>query len=169
MRSKALVIGLVLALVGGVAIWALAQTGEEKASSVAAQALRERPLARLFLANLGRLMTLRAELDLSSEQKAEIKQILQSHRSEIVALAKVAVEKKRALRSTMVAEPTDEAAIRAAARDLSGVIGDACVLGSKVRGEVKKVLTSDQIALIEKFRAESDASVDKALQKAIAE
>jgi Spy/CpxP family protein refolding chaperone len=114
---------------------------------------------------IGRLMTLHSELDLTSDQREQLHSIVKNHKSEIVAIAKPIVEEKRALRDATVAKEPNEAAIRSAADKLGKSIGDAAVLASKLKGEAAKVLTPDQVKKIENFRTESDNAVDSFLAK----
>jgi Spy/CpxP family protein refolding chaperone len=118
------------------------------------------PLRALFTGQVGRFMTLRSELDLTAEQKESIHKIVASHRQEIVAAMKPVVEKRRALREAATATNPDEKAIRAAATDLGNALGDAAVLGSKIKAEVVGVLTPEQKQTIDEFRKHSDAAVD---------
>lgn len=120
-----------------------------------------RPLKMFWSGQLGRLMTLRAELGVTSEQRAEIRKIVQSHKSEIVAVAKPIVEKRRALREAVTAENPIESTIRAAANDLGKAIGDAAVLAAKIKPEVFKVLTPEQQKKVAEFRADSESAVDR--------
>jgi Spy/CpxP family protein refolding chaperone len=124
-----------------------------------------RPLRMFIQGQLGRLMTLRSELDVTSEQRGAIKKIVQSHRPEIVTVAKPIVEQRRALRDATLAKETNEAAIRAAANDLGKAIGDAAVLASKVKDEVGHVLTPEQMHKVEAFRLQSDNAVDGFIEK----
>jgi Spy/CpxP family protein refolding chaperone len=110
-------------------------------------------------------MTLRSELDVTAEQRDAIRKIVQSHRSEIVEVAKPIVEKRRALRDATLAKEPNEAAIRTAANDLGKAIGDAAVLASKVKAEVAKVLTPEQMHRVEAFRGQSDSAIDGLLEK----
>jgi Spy/CpxP family protein refolding chaperone len=119
------------------------------------------PLRMFLSGQLGRLMTLRAELGVTGEQQTEIRKIVESHRSEIAAVAKPIVEKRRALRDAVTAENPNEATIRAAANDLGKAIGDAAVLAAKVKPEVYRVLTPEQQKKVESFRADSDSAVDR--------
>jgi Spy/CpxP family protein refolding chaperone len=119
------------------------------------------PLRTFMGGQIGRMMTLRAELGVTSEQRAEIRKIVASHRSEIAAVAKPIVAKRRALREATLAANPDEAAIRAAANDLGQSIGDAAVLAAKVKPEVFKVLTPEQQKKVEEFRTDSDSAVDR--------
>lgn len=124
-----------------------------------------RPLRSFIQGQVGRLMTLRSELDVTAEQRDAIRKIVESHRSEIVDVAKPIVEKRRVLRDATLAKEPHESAIRTAANDLGKAIGDAAVLASKVKGEVAKVLTPEQMQKVESFRQTSDSAVDGFIQK----
>jgi Spy/CpxP family protein refolding chaperone len=119
-----------------------------------------RPLRMFIQGQLGRLMTLRSELNVTNEQREAIKKIVESHRSEIVTVAKPIVEERRALREATLAKNPNEETIRAAANELGKAIGDAAVLASKVKGEVGKVLTPEQMHKVEQFRLQSDNAVN---------
>ena len=125
----------------------------------------QRPLQLLISGQIGRLLTLRSELNISADQREQIKQILQFRSfGDCRCLAPV-VEKCRVLRDAVAADTSDEQAIRAAANNLASSIGDAAVLTAKVRAEVAKVLTPDQRAKIAEFRRQSDQSIDRFLDK----
>ena len=118
------------------------------------------PLARLMTGQLGKLMTLRSELNVTPEQKQKIQAIIKSHKAEIAAVAQPLVDKRRALREAVSAKTPDEKAIRAASDDLGKAIGGAAVLASKVKAEVRAVMTPEQMRKIEEFRKQADQSVD---------
>jgi Spy/CpxP family protein refolding chaperone len=147
----------------GVVGLALCGLGAAAASPHGEEAMR--PLRSFIQGQIGRLMTLRSELDVTAEQRDAIRKIVENHRSEIVAVAKPIVEKKRALRDATLAKEPSDTAIRSAANDLGKAIGDAAVLASKVKGEVAKVLTPEQIQKVEAFRDQSDSAVDGLIQK----
>lgn len=123
------------------------------------------PLRAFIQGQLGRFLTLRSELDVTGEQREAIRQIVESHRGEIATVAKPIVEKRRALRDATLAKEPNETAIRAAANDLGKAIGDAAVLASKVKDEVGKVLTPQQVEKVEAFRLQSDSAVDRFIEK----
>ncbi len=131
------------------------------AAPAAGEGGEARPLRMLLSGQVGRLLELRSELGVTSEQREQIRGIVQSHRQEIAAVAKPIVAKRRALREATLAANPDEAAIRAAAGDLGKAIGDAAVLASKVKPEVFKVLTPEQHKKVEAFRADSESAVDR--------
>ena len=97
------------------------------------------------------------QLDLTDEQKTQIKGILKSHREEFHA----SLEKLRTLHQTVgkIAhqQEIDEAAIRAAVGQAVGPLGDLAVLHVRVRQEIDAVLTPEQRlkaeALHEKLRS----------------
>jgi Spy/CpxP family protein refolding chaperone len=111
------------------------------------------------------MLTLRSELQLTDEQREQIKTIVQSHKQEIVTVAKPVVAKHRTLRDAVLADSADEKAIRSAADDLGHSIGDAAVLAAKIKGEVHKVLTTEQQGKIDDFRKHADAAVDEFIQQ----
>lgn len=131
--------------------------------------LRERlantPVGRFVVGRIGRGMVLRSELDATSEQREAIRGILLSHRPEIVAAARPIAEKRRVLRAAILAEVTDESAIRAASEDLASSIGDAAVLGATISAEIRGVLTPEQIEKIGQFISDNTQAMDELLDK----
>src|SRR4029077_1724160 len=83
------------------------------------------PLRMLLSGQIGRLLTLRSEVNLTAYQREQIHGIVKSHKQELVTAMKPVAEKRRALRDATIAEHPDEAAIRTAASDLGKAIGDA--------------------------------------------
>jgi Spy/CpxP family protein refolding chaperone len=124
-----------------------------------------RPAGMLLSGQLGRLLELRSELDLTADQRSQIREIVKSHRQELSSVIKPVVEKRRALRDATLAENASEAAIHTAADELGKAIGDAAVVGSKIKVEVRQVLTPEQQEKISQFRGESQSAVDKFLDK----
>ena len=97
------------------------------------------------------------QLDLTDEQKTQIKGILKSHREEFHD----SLDKLRTLHETVGKishqQGVDEAAIRAAVGQAVGPLGDLAVLHVRVRQEIDAVLTPEQRqkaeALHEKLRS----------------
>jgi len=123
------------------------------------------PMGRLAMANAGRAMTLRAELNLTEEQREEIKAIIEKRRPEMQPVVRKVVDKKRALREAVLAETPDERAIRRAADELGKAAGEVSVLASRIAGEIRPILTPEQIEKLEKFSEERDSSVDRWLDE----
>lgn len=163
MRKRTLALALSLLTVGGLCAGATAMHAAD--ARVAAGPFAEKseggPLRRFISGQIGRLITLRSELNLSDDQKAKMKAIVMSHKAEIAAVAKPIVEHKRAIRDAMLAKDgTDEAAIRAATDAMAKPFGDAAVLAAKIRAEVRAVLTPDQMKKIGEFRTQLDTGID---------
>ena len=91
-------------------------------------------------------------LDLSADQKSQIKAVLTTHAAEIEAQMKDSASARRALHQAVLAQPIDENAIRAAAAALGSVEADGAVLFAKIRTEVEPILTEAQRAKIRQFR-----------------
>lgn len=119
------------------------------------------PLGKLITGQIGRLLVLRSELNLTAQQREKIHKVLAEHKGELVKDMKNVFEKRAALHKAILANQPDETAIRKAADELGHAIGDAAVVGSKVAGEVKPILTDEQRQLIKKFCVESHQAVEK--------
>jgi periplasmic protein CpxP/Spy len=91
-------------------------------------------------------------LDLSDDQKSQIKAVLKAHAAEIEAQMRSSSAARRALHQAVLAQPSDEAAIRAAARELGQVQGDGAVLFARVRTEIQPILTEEQRGKLQQLR-----------------
>ena len=131
--------------------WAGEPTGEKETTSICMP-----PIARLITGNLGRLLVLRSELNVTDAQRQQIAGVVKSHRHEIQPVAKAILEKKRALREAVILNPGDEPAIRKAAENLGKAIGDAAMVASRVIGQAKGALTAKQLERIRQFRVSCD-------------
>jgi Spy/CpxP family protein refolding chaperone len=92
-------------------------------------------------------------LGLTDDQQAKIRGILKSHADEILAQRQAGMSARQALRAAQAAQPMDENAIRDRAKDFGNVRADGAVLFAKIRAEIQPILTSDQLAKIQAFRA----------------
>jgi len=101
-------------------------------------------------------------LDLTDGQRAQIKDILKSHGSDIQSQLKAGMDARRALREAILADPVDEATIRARAADLARVEGDGAILFAHVRAEVYPLLTDAQKQKIVQFRGRVRDHADRA-------
>jgi len=151
--KKILVVCLLTAIVaaGAVAAWGV-QTGLGHGT----ESFFNCPVKKLIVGHLGRLLILKSKLDVTQEQKDKVSSIVKSHLNEIVPVAKTVLESRKALREAVLKQPTDEKAIRSAARELAKAAGDASVLASRVIAEARPVLSPKQQQLILSFRAEAD-------------
>jgi Spy/CpxP family protein refolding chaperone len=158
-------------LAGALAVGAVAVAGGAAGTGAGEHgmaALRDTPIGRLFGYNLGRMMMLRSEANVTSEQREKVRETILSHRDEIRAVVSDLVAKRRSLRDEVLRDQPDEAAIRKASADLGASIAEAAVLGARVRGELRPVFTDEQLKLFQAFRTDHDASVDRWLGDMIA-
>jgi Spy/CpxP family protein refolding chaperone len=116
--------------------------------------------------SIGRLLVLRSEMNVTDEQRAQIRDVLVSRRPAIAETVKSVRDKRVVLRDAVLSGKADEAQIRAAADELGKAIADAAVKASKLRNEIAPILTEEQRGLIKKFLEENDAAVDKFLTNA---
>jgi protein CpxP len=103
-------------------------------------------------------------LDLSDDQKSQIKAILKAHASEIEAQIRASAAARSAVHDAVLAQPPDEAAIRAAAQNFGQVHADGAVLFAKVRAEIQPILTEPQRAKIQRFRERMGGRAEAAVK-----
>lgn len=153
---------LVCVLAGGLATVAVAAPlGAAATGKSPRQVLANSPLGKLLTGHLGRAMILRSELNVSDQQRAQIREVVGSHKPEIAKAAQAVWERRNALHDAVMAERPDEAAIRKAADELGKTIGDAAVLGSKVAAQVKPFLTDQQRQHIKECKHDCEAATAK--------
>ena len=93
-------------------------------------------------------------LDLSDEQEAEIRQILDRYEGEMEAVRERSFHLRRDLRRALREEPVNEGDLRKTFRAQSTVREDHLVLGVRMRAELKQVLSPDQLEILEKQRGQ---------------
>ncbi len=113
-------------------------------------------LKRLVIGQVGRILVLKSQLDVTDEQKQKTAGIIKSHMDQIIPVAKNVVTKRRALREAVMNEKPNEKEIRAAAEALGESLGDASVLASKIVAEARPVFTPRQVKLLKEFRISLD-------------
>jgi Spy/CpxP family protein refolding chaperone len=102
---------------------------------------------------LGPLMLER--LDLSSDQRDRVKQILDSHRDEQRALGDRAMKAHQALQDAVSGGTFDESTVRSRAADVAAVEADEAVAQARVVAEVYQILTADQQTRLKEFQAKA--------------
>ncbi|MDP6353727.1 MAG: Spy/CpxP family protein refolding chaperone [Planctomycetota bacterium] len=113
---------------------------------------------------IGRLLVLRSDLNVTDDQKSQIREIVSQHKASIGEVARKVMAKRRALRDLVRNEQPSENALRQASTELGNAIADAAILAAEVRGEVSKVLTPEQRNRIDEFIKGMDTSKDSLLQ-----
>ncbi len=141
-RSRVLVAGAVMAMLGTSAAIVVAQPGPGRG--------RGGPGGGFGPFATG-VEDLRG-LDLSETQREQVRTIMQSHREESRAAQQRHATAMRALQDAT--RGTDEAAIRQQGEAVGAAVADAAVLRSRIRADVWAVLTPEQQAKAEQLRAE---------------
>jgi Spy/CpxP family protein refolding chaperone len=91
-------------------------------------------------------------LDLTDDQKEQLKKIAESHQAEFKAIGEKTRAAHEGMRALMDAETIDESAIRAKSQEVAAAQADAMILNAKVRKESLQVLTADQLAKLKERR-----------------
>ena len=103
-------------------------------------------------------------LDLTTDQRDRVRQILDSHRDEQKAIGDRAMKAHEALQE-VVTGTFDESAIRARAADVAAVDADVAVAQARVYSEVFQILTSDQQQKLKKAQADMKERREKMQQQ----
>jgi len=93
------------------------------------------------------------ELDLTDDQKAQLKSIAESHRDEFRAAGEKARAAHDGMQALVEAGTIDEAAIRAKSTEVAAAEADMLILNAKVRHESLQILTSEQLAKLKELRS----------------
>ncbi len=125
---------LAVALAMGVATVAKAQNAKRLQQAGAAAGLRG---------------TFLQGLDLTDRQKEQIKTILVNHKTDIQSVAQETRKARQGLREAMTAG-ADDASLKTAYDQLSAARWNALMLRKNIAGEVKPILTPDQLAKLQK-------------------
>lgn len=102
------------------------------------------------------------QLNLSDDQKQQVKSILQNHKADFKALADRAMPARRALADAIASG--DEAAIKQRSADVAAVQTDRALLAAKLRNEVFKVLTPEQQQKAQAMRQQFEQRMEQRRQ-----
>jgi Spy/CpxP family protein refolding chaperone len=95
-------------------------------------------------------------LDLTEDQRAQVRQVMQSHRDEFRAVGERLRAAQRAQQDAVTATPFDEQAVRARAAEVAAAQADEAVLRAKVHSDVFAVLTPEQQAKAAELKAQRE-------------
>jgi protein CpxP len=84
------------------------------------------------------------ELDLTDDQKTQLKSIADSHRDEIRAAADKVGAAREGMRALVEADSINESAIRAKSAEIAAAEADMLILNARIRQESLQVLTPEQ-------------------------
>ena len=91
------------------------------------------------------------ELDLTDDQKQQLKTIAESHRDEFRAAGEKARAAHDGMQALVDADNLDENAIRAKSAEIAAAEAEVMILNAKVRKESMQVLTSEQQAKLKEL------------------
>lgn len=93
------------------------------------------------------------QLDLTSEQRDKVKQIMDSHRDEQRGLMERSMKAHEALAEASTTGAFDEGAVRARAAEVAAVESDMAVAQARVFSEVYQILTPEQQTKLKEMQA----------------
>lgn len=91
-------------------------------------------------------------LDLTDDQKEQLKKIAESHQAEFKAIGEKTRAAHEGLRELLDADTINESAIRAKHQEVAAAQADAMILNAKIRKESMQILTADQLAKLKERR-----------------
>jgi len=108
------------------------------------QAQRKKRLQQMVMQAIG----------LTPDQHARISDIHRTHDDERISIGRRVRQARQALDRAVMSEQYNEAAVRRATEELAAAQGDRIRLESRVRSEVRNVLTADQVMRFHQFERE---------------
>jgi len=97
------------------------------------------------------------QLDLSEEQRAQVKQVMDGHRDDLRGIGERLRAAHQAQEDAVTAAQFDEQVVRAKSAELAAIEADAAVLQAKVHSEVFAVLTPEQQAKAAELKTQRQA------------
>ena len=91
-------------------------------------------------------------LDLTDDQKAQLKKIAEARRSDFEAASQKVRAAREGMRALVEADSINESGIRAKSAEIASAEADVMILNAKVRQESLQVLTSEQQAKLKEQR-----------------
>ena len=101
-------------------------------------------------------------LDLSSEQKEEIKGIYEDHKATLTGLRESLQEARWEFRALNWADEADPNEIREAAEEMAGIRADIMVEMSEIKSEIRDLLTDEQLGKLEEMKDRRIGFLEKA-------
>jgi periplasmic protein CpxP/Spy len=99
------------------------------------------------------------QLDLTDDQKAQLKSIAESHRDEFRAAGEKARAAHDGMQALVEADSINESAIRAKSAEIAAAEAEMMILNAKVRQESMQILTSEQQQKLKELRAAREGQV----------
>ncbi len=113
---------------------------------------------------IGRVMVLRSELDVTDEQRGQIKEVFQSHKDDLRNNVTAVLKSRRALANAITSGQSEEE-LKKAADNLGDAVAKAALEFAKTRQDARKVLTAEQKKEIDETRTAIWNSIDEFREK----
>lgn len=104
-------------------------------------------------------------LDLTPEQRTQVKGIFEQHRTELQAVGQRLGAAFKAQHDAVAAMPVDENAIRAKSAELAAVQADAAIVRARIHSEVFQLLTPEQQQKAQQLKAEREQRMQQRWQE----
>lgn len=108
-----------------------------------------------------RFAELAKKLDLSDQQKAQMKEIFKNNQPQVKPIFTKLINEKREMRTLIQLGSADEATIRAQAAKVAGVEADLAVQRSHMVKQLRAILTPEQIEKFKSVQKEREVRFDK--------
>ena len=105
-----------------------------------------------------------AELDLDTDQKAQIRDVFMKYREEMQAVREEVRSARRQFREVLHSDGLDEGRVRAAFKEMTPVLEDAAVKRGRMRSEIMAILTEAQRNELEEAGTRRKAAREKRRQ-----
>jgi len=92
------------------------------------------------------------ELDLTDDQKAQLKQINDSHAADFKAVRDKSRAAHDGMQELLFADTINESAIRAKSAEIASAEADMLILNAKIRKESMQILTAEQLAKLKELQ-----------------
>lgn len=92
-------------------------------------------------------------LDLSDDQRAQLRKIRESHQAEFKAVGEKLRAARDGMRTLIEADAINEQAIRSKSAEVAAAEADFAILNAKVRAESLQILTAEQQTKLKEMRA----------------
>jgi Spy/CpxP family protein refolding chaperone len=103
-------------------------------------------------------------LGVTGEQKTQIQGVLGKFRPEAEPLVRRMATERRALRRLVQEGAADEKTVRSQAARLAALESDLAVMRARLSKEVRSLLTAEQVARLDEFRAQREKNADRAME-----
>jgi protein CpxP len=114
-----------------------------------------------FGGGFGGPMALLRQLDLTDDQRAQVRQVMDTHRDELRAIGERVMAAHRAQNDAVTAAQFDEQVVRSKSAELAAVEADAAVLRAKLHSEVFALLTPEQQAKAAELKTQREAEAQQ--------